>query len=193
MPLEPSHAPGLLWAARDPEVSRYLVHPIGPALADVEAHVAWVLGLQAEGSELAFAVVLNGTGVPVGLSRFLDIDRANASVQIGGTFVDRELWRTPVNTEMKFLMLRHAFEVEGAHRVWLQTDLRNERSQRAIARLGATREGVRREDRRLRSGYFRSSVVYSVVADEWPRVRQRLEDFLARPWGPRTPEQAPSD
>ena len=87
-----------------------------------------------------------------------------------------------MNTELKFLLLEFAFEREGAHRVVLQTDLRNERSQRAIARLGATREGVLRDDRVLNDGRRRSSVVYSILADEWPAVRARLERLREAPW-----------
>ena len=116
------------------------------------------------------------------MTNFLHIDRENQSVEVGGTWLDSGFWRTPFNTESKYLLFRHAFEVERVNRLQLQTDLRNERSQRAIERLGAVREAVLREDVQLADGYFRSSVYYSVLASEWPAVRARLEASLARPW-----------
>jgi RimJ/RimL family protein N-acetyltransferase len=100
--------------------------------------------------------------------------------------LDTALWRTPVNTESKFLLLRHAFETEKVHRVSLQTDLRNERAQRAIARIGAVREAVFRDDKRLPDGNFRTSVVYGILTSEWPRVKAELEAKLARAWTPPT-------
>ena len=182
VPLERSHAPALLEAARDPEVSRYLVRPVGPTLADVERLVGWILEHQADGTALAFTTVLRATGAVVGMTRFLDVNPEDDSVQIGGTFLERAYWRTPLNTDAKLEMLRYAFETGRAHRVWLQTDVRNERSQAAIARLGALREGVHREDRRFPNGTYRSSVVFSILAGEWPRVRERLSAARERPW-----------
>jgi N-acetyltransferase len=181
-PTQRSHAVALHEAASDPEISRYLIDGPGTTLEEVEALIELVLGDQQRGEALAFTALRLPDRRPVGMTRFLNIDRRNESVDVGGTWFSSDLWRTPLNTESKFLMFRHAFEVEGAHRIRLNTDLRNERSQAAIARLGATREGVLREDRLLRSGYRRSSVAFSVLADEWPRVRTRLERFLAKPW-----------
>jgi len=182
VPLERSHVPALLHAARDPEVSRYLVRPVGPALADVERLVDWVLEHQAAGGALAFTTVLRETHTVVGMSRFLDINPDDDSVQIGGTFLEPAFWRSPLNTDAKLEMLRYAFETGEVHRVWLQTDVRNERSQAAIARLGAVREGVLREDRRFPNGTYRSSVVFSILAGEWPKVRERLSAARERPW-----------
>ncbi len=193
VPLERGQAPALLEASRDPEVGRYLVTPPARTLAGLEGQIEVLLARQRDGTDLPFCQLLRATGRPVGMTRFLHIDRTDLSVEIGGTWLERDWWRTPINTESKFLLLRHAFETEGFHRVWLQTDLRNERSQRAIERLGAVREGVHREDRLLPSGRFRTSVVYGIVADEWPRVKSRLEERLERPWsrgaaGPRAAE-----
>jgi N-acetyltransferase len=183
-PLGPEHRDALAAAARDPEIGRFLVEPPGPDPPVVGGLIEKLLARQAAGTDLPFVVLETNSGRPVGGTRYLNIDRPNDVVEIGGTWYERALWRTPVNTECKLLLLRHAFETEGAHRVQLQTDLRNERSQRAIARLGAVREGVLREHRRLADGYRRSSVVYGIVASEWPAVRRRLEGFLARPWPP---------
>jgi RimJ/RimL family protein N-acetyltransferase len=184
LPLERSHREALQRAVGDPEVGRYLATPPGTTLEEMDRLLDLLLERQAAGTDLAFTIVRARDRGPIGMTRFLHIDRENESVEIGGTWLERPAWRTPANTEAKLLLFRHAFEVEGAFRVSLQTDLRNERSRRAIARLGATLEGVSRGDRLTPTGYRRSSVVYSVLADEWPRVRARLEGFLER--GPRT-------
>ncbi len=181
-PLEPGHAEALRHAARDPEVSRLLVAPVGPTVADVRRLIGLLLERQTSGIDLPFVTRLRSTGTVVGMSRYIHIDPENDSVEIGGTFLDSAFWRTPLNTDAKLAQLRHAFEIGDAHRVWLQTDLRNERSQRAIARLGALREGTLREDRRLADGGYRTSVVFSILRSEWPGVRGRLEAALARPW-----------
>jgi N-acetyltransferase len=184
VPLERAHAPELLAALRDPAVQRYLARPVGTTLAEVEATVDFLLAHQAAGTDVPFATRLRSTGTVVGMTRFLRLDPENDSVDVGGTYFDSRYWRTPLNTDAKLAMLRHGFEVAEVHRVSLQTDLRNARSQAAIARLGAVREGVLREDRRLPDGYYRSSVLFSILAAEWPKVRDRLEEKLARPWDP---------
>lgn len=187
VPLERSHGDALQRAASDPEIARYLATPPGTTLGETERLLDLLLERQAAGTDLPFTIVRARDRVPIGMTRYLHIDRENESVEIGGTWLERPAWRTAANTEAKLLLFRHAFEVEGAFRVSLQTDLRNERSRRAIARLGAVFEGVSRGDRRLATGYRRSSLVFSVLADEWPRVRARLEGFLetgARPGGP---------
>jgi len=89
------------------------------------------------------------------------------------------MWRSPVNTECKYLLLRHAFETAGAIRVFFKTDSRNERSQRALERIGAVKEGVLRHHRIMRDGYLRDSVYYSILVDEWPAVKKRLEEMLS--------------
>jgi len=189
VPLDPGHRDALLRALRDPEVNRFLSTPPGHTAESVGEYVALLLGRQREGTDLPFTVVRRPDGHVLGMARYLHIDRPNDAVEVG-TWLDSDLWRTPVNTELKFLLLRHAIEAEGAHRVVLQTDLRNERSQRAIARLGAVREGILRDDRVVHDGYRRSSVVYSILADEWPSVRARLERYLRRPWEARAGRRA---
>ncbi len=184
VPLAASHAPAIAAAAREPEVSRYLPLPPGPGLREAENLVSILLERQRQGTDVPFTTRLRSNGSVVGMTRFLHLDLENDAVEIGGTFVTRELWRTPVNTDAKLAMLRHAFEIAGAHRVVLQTDLRNTRSQAAIARLGAVREGAHREDRRLPDGYRRTSVVFSLLAPEWPAARERLSAALDRPWTP---------
>jgi N-acetyltransferase len=154
----------------------------GRSLEEMDALIALLLDRQASGTDLAFTIVRADDGRAVGMTRFLHIDRPDDAVEVGGTWLDRRCWRTPINTESKYLMLGHAFDVERAHRVCLQTDRRNERSQRAIERLGAVREAELREDRLLPSGAYRTSVMYSILASEWSTVKRGLEQQLARPW-----------
>jgi RimJ/RimL family protein N-acetyltransferase len=182
VPLDRSQRAALLEVAQDPEGMRYLLNAPGPTAADMDAFFDLVLARQAEGTDLAFTTLRARDGKPVGMTRYLHIDRPNDAVEVGGTWLGRAWRGTPFNTESKLLMIGHAFEDEGVHRVYLQTDLRNERSKRAIERLGAVREAVLREDRRLPNGYYRSSVFYSILREEWPRVRAGLEEKLARPW-----------
>jgi RimJ/RimL family protein N-acetyltransferase len=184
VPLAPGHATALRAAAVDPEIGRYLLHGPGETLAEMEALVAYLLERQKAGTDLPFVTVLRSDNRPVGMTRYLHIDRTNHSVEVGGTWLDTALWRTPVNTESKCLLFRHAFETEKVHRVSLRSDLRNERAQRSIARLGAVREVVFRDDRLLPDGSFRSSVVYGILASEWPHVRDGLETMLAHEWNP---------
>ena len=181
VPLERDHGPGLARAGRDPGVWEFL--RIGPGRNEEEmgALIDELLELQEGGSVLPFTIVTIPDRRPVGMFRFLYIDRENRSVETG-TWLDSSVWRTPINTEVKFLGLRYAFEEENVHRVQLKTDLRNERSQRAIERLGAVREGALREHYRLRDGTYRTSVCYSILDVEWPQVKRRLEERLARPW-----------
>jgi RimJ/RimL family protein N-acetyltransferase len=184
VPLATSHRVALWKAGSDPDVGRYVLHGPGSTLEQMDDLIAYLLDQQTVGTDLAFTTVRVEDNQPVGMTRFLHIDRSNDSVEVGGTWLDRRWWRTPFNTESKYLMLGHAFEVEQAHRVSLQTDLRNVRSQRAIERLGAIREAALREDRLLPDGSYRTSVLYSILAPEWPRVKQGLEQKLARPWRP---------
>ena len=188
VPLERAHANELWRPASIPEVWQYLRSGPVRTERDLEAVIDQVLEAQAAGTDLAFTTRRLPSHRAIGQTRYLRIDRPNQWVEIGGTWLDPAYWRTPVNTEAKLLMFRHAFEDEGAHRVQLQTDLRNERSQRAIARLGAVREGVLREDVELTDGTLRSSVYFSVLASEWPSVRLRLETELKTPW-----DSAPGD
>lgn len=190
VPLSRGHVAGLARAGADESVWEFL--RIGPGRTEEEMGrlVDVLLDLEARGEVMPFAVHALPEHRPVGMFRFLDIDRDDRRVEVG-TWLDPLVWRTPVNTEVKYLGLRHAFEVEGVRRVQLKTDSRNARSQVAIERLGATREGTLREHIRRRDHSFRSSVVYSVLANEWPGVRSALEGQLARPWPP-GPGGAPS-
>ncbi len=131
-----------------------------------------------EGSRIPFAVRERASGAVVGSTSFLDIRVAHRGVEVGSTFLRPEARSGPVNPDCKLLLLGHAFDV-GAVRVELVTDLRNLRSQAAIAKLGALREGVLRSERITWTGHIRDTVIYSVVAAEWPDVKAGLEHRLA--------------
>lgn len=128
---------------------------------------------------VTWATVLTSTGRAIGSSRFGDISPADGRLEIGWTWIAPSQQRTAANTEAKLLQLTYAFETLGATRVALKTDARNERSQRAIERIGGVREGVLRHHLRLPDGHLRDTVYYSILADEWPAARARLEERLA--------------
>jgi RimJ/RimL family protein N-acetyltransferase len=178
------HAEPLALAGRSSEVWTYLRYGPLTTPEQMAAHIRSLLERKEAGTDLPFAVVRRDTGVPIGMTRFLAIEREDSNVEIGGTWLDRDLWRSPFNTDSKRLMFGHAFDTEGAERVQIKTDVRNLRSQRAIERLGAVREGVLRAHVVMPDGYRRSSVYYSVLPAEWPEVRARLDRLLERPWTP---------
>ncbi|HTT25883.1 MAG TPA: GNAT family protein [Thermoplasmata archaeon] len=174
-PLEERHAAALVGVAADPEVFRHLRYgPLDTAERMAE-HIRQLNARRDAGTDLPFAMVRRADGVPIGMTRYLEIDRANAGVEVGGTWMPKALWGTIVNPESKRLMLGRAFDDEGAIRVQIKTDLRNLRSQRAIEKLGAVREGVLRDQVIMPDGYIRSSVYYSILRREWPMVRERLD------------------
>jgi RimJ/RimL family protein N-acetyltransferase len=123
---------------------------------------------------------MQARGEAVGGTTLFDYSAANRRVEIGYTWLARSAWRTAVNTEAKALLLGHAFETVGCGRVQLKTDARNERSQAAIARIGAVREGVLRSHLVMPDGFVRDSVMFSVVAGEWPGVKERLRQLMNR-------------
>ena len=134
----------------------------------------------ADGRYVPWATIALDSGRAVGSTRFGDIDVPSERVEIGWTFLAPSRWRTAINSEAKLLQLRYAFDDLGAGRVALKTDGRNLRSQAAIERLGGVREGVLRRHMRLPDGFIRDTVYYSILRDEWPAVRDRLEERLAR-------------
>ena len=178
-PLGPQHRADLeAAAAEDPAALRYV--SINPASHGWEAWYAEAADGVADGRYVAWATVDPSSGLAVGSTRFGDIDIPSERVEIGWTWIAPSRQRTAINTEAKLLQLRYAFEELGAGRVALKTDGRNERSQRAIERLGAVREGVLRRHLWVSDGVIRDTVYYSILADEWPAVRLGLEERLAR-------------
>ena len=146
--------------------------------ADMRTYIELALRAQAEGTALPFATVDRASGRAIGSTRYGNIDRPHCRVEIGWTWIGRPWQRTAINSEAKYLMLRHAFETLGAIRVELKTDSLNERSRRAILRLGAVEEGMFRNHMITASGRIRHTVYFSIVDAEWPSVKARLERFL---------------
>ncbi|MFN8389900.1 MAG: GNAT family protein [Bdellovibrionota bacterium] len=172
-PLDASHLTDLL-AAADSDIWRYLP---GPPPTTRELIEQWFHDAQQSartGFEIPFAIVFRESGRAIGSTRYMDIQRSNSGLEIGWTWVGTDYQRTGVNTECKLLLLSHAFEDLHAVRVQLKTDGRNEKSQRAIERLGAVREGTLRKHRRLWDGFIRDSVYYSILDHEWPSIKARL-------------------
>jgi N-acetyltransferase len=182
VPLALDHVPQLAKIGQDPGIWTYVRHGAQTTPERMRAYVEAILHFAGKGEALPFVIFLKKEGVPVGMTQFLEIRREDRGVEIGGTWITPRLWRTPVNTESKYLLLRHAFEKEGCLRVQLKTDRRNVRSQKAIERLGATKEGIFRKHLVLPDGYVRDSVYYSIVDDEWPQVKARLQGFLEEGW-----------
>ncbi len=184
-PLEERHAADLFEVMRDEEVCRYLPWDVPASVEDTLGLIREAQDLMARRQSIVFAQVWNATGRAIGSTRLLDVRPRDRQVEIGATFLARPYWRTAANTESKYLFLTHCFETLGCVRVALKTDERNMRSQEAIARLGAVREGTLRRHMNVK-GYQRDTVYYSILDIEWPAVRARLAARL----GPPTP--APS-
>jgi len=130
-------------------------------------------------TQLVFAIIDRASDRIVGSTRYIDIDAANRKLEIGGTMLAPAVWRTHVNTECKYLLLRYAFEEFGANRVQLKGEAKNARSRAAMERIGATYEGTLRSFRVHASGEIRDTSFYSIIAPEWPSVKAKLEGLLA--------------
>lgn len=183
VPLQLEHAPGLVAHSNDEEIWRYMPFGFVNTVERMEALIADLLGRQARGTDLPFAIALQTAGDGptelIGMTRFMSIERHHRGLEVGGSWLGKPFRRTACNTEAKYLLFKHAFETLGCVRLQLKTDVRNERSQRAIERLGAVREGILRNNMIMQDGFIRSSVYYSIIDTEWPSVRDRLEAILA--------------
>ena len=140
----------------------------------------WVLDILSRKGDVPFVVIHLPSGCVAGATRYMNVIPRDRGLEIGGTWYGTEFQRTGVNTESKYLLLKHAFETLGAIRVQLKTDSRNLTSQRAIERIGAVKEGVLRNHMILADGTIRDSVYYSILDSEWQGVRERLERMLNR-------------
>lgn len=178
-PLAPGHAEGLLAALNDDETWRFL---LAERLRSAEQAAEFIAGAAREqwaGERVAWAQCDPRTGEVMGTTSYHDIDTARRAVGIGHTILGRRWWRTGVNTEAKLLLLERAFDVLGAESVFWYTDIRNDRSQRAIARLGATRDGLIRRHRLRPDGTWRDTVLFTMTVEEWPAAAERLRARLA--------------
>jgi RimJ/RimL family protein N-acetyltransferase len=177
-PLSLAHVPDLCRAGQDETIWRFMPYGNIDTEEKMRAFVKELLRRQSHGTDLPFAVIHLDTGRAIGCTRFMEYIPAFRGLEIGGTWYTPAYQRTAVNTECKYLLLQTAFERLGCLRVQLKTDLRNERSQQAIERLGAVREGVLRNHMIMPDGHIRSSVLYSILEHEWPQVKARLEGRL---------------
>jgi RimJ/RimL family protein N-acetyltransferase len=176
-PLAERHARDIFEVMQDEDVCRYLSWPPPKALDETLALIRQAEEVMARRESVVFAQIWKATGRAIGSTRLLDVRPNDRQVEIGATFLAREYWRTPANTESKFLFLRYCFETLGCLRVALKTDGRNIRSQEAITRLGAVREGTLRKHMNVR-GYQRDTVYFSILDTEWPAIKTSLATRL---------------
>jgi RimJ/RimL family protein N-acetyltransferase len=176
-PLAERHARDIFDVMQDEDVCRYLAWAPPKTLAETRELIRQAESLMARRETIVFAQIWKATGRAIGSTRLLDVRPADRQVEIGATFLARDYWRTAANTESKFLFLRHCFETLGCVRVALKTDGRNVRSQDAITRLGAVREGTLRKHMNVR-GYQRDTVYFSILDSEWPAIRTHLSSRL---------------
>lgn len=174
------HASDLTEAGQDENIWKYMVYGTIKTQSQMIELIEELLSRQEKGTDLPFAVVHLISNRAIGMTRFMDIRPQDRALEIGGTWYAVAYQHTSVNTESKFLLLTHAFEVIGCNRVQFKTDSRNVRSQHALERIGAVREGILRNHMILPNGYIRDSVYYSILASEWPEVKDRLIRKLHR-------------
>jgi RimJ/RimL family protein N-acetyltransferase len=178
-PLSLADVPALVVAASDGEIWEKKTTVV-PRPEGFETYVQKALELQAASLALPFATVVSEGNRVIGSTRYMNIDAANHRVEIGTTWIAGSWQRTFVNTHAKFLMLRHAFEALGCIAVELRTHVRNDQSRAAIERLGAKLDGILRQHMIMPDGHIRDTAVYSIIRDEWPAVKARLERKMAQ-------------
>jgi len=176
-PLAASHHAALCEVGLDAELWRLI--PYRASTPDeMRSYISSALEAQAARTALPFATVERASGRVIGSTRFMNIDAANRRVEIGSTWIAAPWQRSAINTEAKYLMLRHAFETLGCIRVELKTDALNQRSRQAMLRIGAREEGTLRQHMVTWSGRLRDTVYYSILDSEWPAVKANLEAKL---------------
>jgi RimJ/RimL family protein N-acetyltransferase len=179
-PLTHSRRDELIEAVRDGELWN-LWYTFVPAPDKVEAEIERRLELQRKGSMVPFTIVDAANGKAAGMTSYMNIDAETKRLEIGSTWYRKSVQRTPMNTECKLMLLRHAFEVLDCVAVEFRTHFINHQSRRAIERLGAKLDGILRDHRRVSDGTLRDTCVYSIIAGEWPMVRSHLTYQLTRP------------
>jgi RimJ/RimL family protein N-acetyltransferase len=177
-PLEMEHREALLLAAADGELWNLTVTAV-PGPTGIDSYIERAIAGRADGTVAPFAIIERKSGRVVGSTRFWKIDRPNRKLEIGHTWLALSAQRTGINTEVKYLMLHHAFESLDCVRVQFTTDEFNTRSRAAILRLGAKEEGIIRHERIMPDGRKRNSIRFSIIDTEWPAVRDRLQSLLA--------------
>ena len=180
VPLSMEHLDDLVQAAADGELHR-LWYTMVPAPENVGAEIERRLGLRQAGSMLPFAIIDKASGKPVGMTTYMNIDAANRRVEIGSTWYRQSVQKSPLNTECKLLLLKHAFEELDCICVEFRTHFMNFQSRRAIERLGAKLDGILRSNAVMANGAVRDTAVYSIIASEWPAVKANLTWQLEKP------------
>jgi RimJ/RimL family protein N-acetyltransferase len=178
-PLSESHVLDLCQVGFDPNIWHWMLYGEIDNKEKMLAFIRQLLQWQEAGTDLPFAVIHINERRAIGCTRFMEIDHKNRSLEIGGTWYGTAFQRTAVNTECKYLLLKQAFEVYRCIRVQLKTDLNNIRSQKAIERIGAIKEGVLRNHMIRPDGIIRHTVYYSILDSEWSDIKARLEKMLA--------------
>jgi RimJ/RimL family protein N-acetyltransferase len=178
-PLTPAHHADLCEVGLDPDLWRWIPIPVRTP-EDMSIYIETALAEQASGRSLPFAQIEQATGKAIGSTRYMNIETAHRRVEIGSTWIAPAWQRTAINSESKYLLLKHAFEVLGCMRVELKTDSLNERSRAAIRRIGAIEEGIFRNHMIVHTGRIRHTVYYSIVDSEWPGVKAQLEQDDSR-------------
>jgi RimJ/RimL family protein N-acetyltransferase len=178
-PMTEAHVPGLTEIGAGQTFWDFMVYGDVNTEDDMRNWVRDLLSRAERGTDFPFVAIHLASGRVAGATRYLNIMPKDRGLEIGGTWYGTEFQRTPVNTECKYLLLQHAFETLGCIRVQLKTDLRNERSQKAIERIGAKKEGVLRNHMILPDGRYRHSVFYSILDTEWPKVKERLVGMMS--------------
>lgn len=166
-PLDPAHSEALKAAAAD---LGQLWYTSIPTVEGMDAEIARRMGLH----DMQPFTVMTPDGTPIGMTTYMNTDEVNRRVEIGSTWIGRAVQRTPLNTEAKFLLLRHAFEGLSCHAVEFRTHRLNTQSRQAIERLGAQLDGILRANMVMANGTLRDTAVYSITAPEWPTVRAHL-------------------
>ncbi len=179
-PLSEAHVPGLAEIGVGQNFWHFMLYGDMNSEADIQNWVLDIMSRGQRGTDLPFTVIHLESGRVAGATRYLNIAPNDRGLEIGGTWYGTEFQRSAVNTECKYLLMSHAFETLHAIRVQLKTDLINERSQRAIERLGAKKEGVLRNHMILPDGRIRDSVFYSILDREWLAVKKNLEAMMDR-------------
>ncbi len=178
-PLDHSHLDDLVEATKDGELWK-LWYTFVPTAEDMAGEIDRRLGLQESGSMLPFTTIENATGQAVGMTTYMNIDAASKRVEIGSTWNRKRVQRGPMNTECKFMLLRHAFETLDCIAVEFRTHFFNHQSRGAIERLGAKLDGVLRNHMVMADGSFRDTCCYSIIASEWPTVKTHLSYQMSR-------------
>lgn len=176
LPISLHHIEGLWEAAKPDEIWTYMATTVRNK-EEMKQMIASAIQKREKGTEYTFTVV-NQEDKIIGSTRYLDISPEQKSLEIGSTWYHPDSWRTSINIECKYLLLQHVFESWKVRRVQLKTDSRNLRSQKAIERIGAVKEGTLRKDRKIAGGYVRDTVYYSILDDEWGTVKLNLERKL---------------